>query len=603
MIKRSGWIPSWSPGLLLGGLMLLAGCQPSQWRSAKGQTTLALSTLTDPQTFNYANNQAFPNIFLFAYEGLTRENGKTGAVEPALAESWTISPDKKRIVFTLRPNLKWSDGHPLTAADVVFTYRDIVFDPAVPIDAKDSFRVGRQRLFPQVRQLNDRQVEFLLPEPFAPFLHATSGPPSEGVVILPQHILQETLRTKGADGNLKFLSTWNTDTPPEQIIVNGPYKLVSYRAGQRLIFERNPYYWRKDAQGRQLPYIDRIIWQFIENTDTQLLRFRSGDLDVMGDVRPLRPEYYSLLKKEEQRGNFRLHNGGPWSGFLYLAFNQNQATDQNGKPIVDPIKRRWFTNLAFRQAVAYGIDRGRMNTNIFRGLGSVQHSPISVQSPYWISPQQGLKTYAYDPQTARTLLRSAGFRYDNQGRLLDDQGHRVEFTLLTNAGNKVREAIGSQIKQDLGRLGIQVNFNPINFNTLGEKLSTSRDWEAHMVGFTGGMDPHQAANFWLTTGGSHYFNLQQQPGQSPLRGWQATPAEQDIDRLFIAGAQELDEAKRRAIYADFQRLIQEQLPIILLVNDSALMAARNTIEGLQYSGLPSWGLWNIAELRVGSPEP
>ncbi|MCL6432832.1 MAG: ABC transporter substrate-binding protein [Leptolyngbyaceae cyanobacterium HOT.MB2.61] len=579
-------------------LLLLSGCHPSNFRSRAAQgSQLVLSALTDPKTFNYANNQSFPNIFLFAYEGLTRENGVTGEVEPALAESWEMSADKKQIVFTLRQGLKWSDGHPLTADDVVFTYRDIVANPDIPTDAKDSLRIGPKGLFPQVRKLSDRRVEFLLPEPFAPLLRATSAP--DGVLIMPKHALAETLRTKGSDGNLKFISTWNTDTPPEQIIVNGPFLLESYTAGQRLVFRRNPYYWRKDAQGNSLPYIDRIVWQFVESTDTQLLRFRSGDLDVMGDSRPLRPEYYSLLKREEKRGNFQVYNGGPWSGILYMAFNLNKAQDASGKPIVDPVKSRWFNNLAFRQAVAHAIDRDRINVNLFRGLGVIQNSPISVQSPYFLSPKDGLKVYEYDPQKAKDLLLKAGFQYNHQGQLLDSEGNRVRFTLLTNASNLVRVAIGSQIKQDLARIGIQVDFNAINFNTLGDKISTTRDWDAHIIGFTGGIEPHSSANFWMSNGASHYFNLAPQPGQQPpIQGWQVTDYEKEIDRLFIAGARELDETKRKAIYADFQRLVQEQLPILLLVNDSALMAARHTVDGLKYTGLPSWGLWNIHELRV-----
>ncbi|MDX2239687.1 MAG: ABC transporter substrate-binding protein [Leptolyngbyaceae cyanobacterium bins.302] len=583
-------------------LIPLMGCQPSrlQSRVAPG-SQLVLSALTDPKTFNFANNQTFPSIFLFAYEGLTREDG-SGKILPALAESWTISDDAKRVVFTLRQGLKWSDGEPLTADDVVFTYRDVVFNPDVPTDAKDSIRIGPndrfpEGVFPEIRKVNDRQVEFILPEPFAPFLRATAAP--DGIMIMPKHKLEDALRTKGADGNLKFISTWNTDTPPREIVVNGAYLLDSYTPGQRLVFRRNPHYWRKDAQGQALPRVDRIIWQFIENTDTQLIRFRSGELDVMGDARPLRPEYFSLLKQEDKRGNFQVYNGGPWSGVLYLTFNLNPAKNKDGNPIVDPIKLRWFSNLAFRQAVAHAINRDRINNNIFRGLGIVQNSPISVQSPYFLTPEKGLNVYDYDPEKARQILVDAGFRYNAQKQLLDADGNRVRFSLLTNAGNKVREAIGAQIKDDLSKIGMQIDFTPLNFNVLVEKTSTTRDWDAHIIGFTGGVEPHSSANLWLSTGGSHSFNLKQQPGQPPIQGWQPYEFEQDIDRLMIAGARELDEAKRQAIYADYQRVVQENLPVIFLVNDRALMAARNTISGIQYSGLPSWGLWNIDELKVG----
>jgi peptide/nickel transport system substrate-binding protein len=573
--------------------LTLTGCNPRQFKTDR-TPRLVLSTLTDPATFNYANNQSFPNIFLFCYEGLTHENGQTGEIEPALAEDWTLSPDQKTLVFTLRPGLRWSDGQPLTADDVVFTYRDILFNPAIPIDNRDSVKIGSAGALPTVRKLDDRSVEFTFPEPFAPFLTATAAP--EGMMILPKHALESTLRTKDKDGNLKFLSTWGTDTDPRQIVTNGPYVMESYTAGQRLMFRRNPHYWKHNAQGQALPNIDRIIWQFIENTDTQLLRFRSGDLDVMGDARPMRPEYYALLRREEQRGRFTIQSGGAWSGILYLAFNLNRGQNQAGKPFVDPIKSRWFNTLEFRQAVAYALDRERINTNIFRGLGNIQNSPISVQSPYFAT--EGLKVYDYNVAKAKQLLQSAGFKYDAQGQLFDGAGHRVEFTLLSNAGNKVREAIGAQMIQDLAAIGMKVAFRPINFNTLSEKISGNRDWEAHMIGFTGGVEPNGLANFWTSSGGSHYFNLKQQPGQKPMTGWQQNDWEGEIDRLFIAGAREFDPVKRKQIYAQFQRLTQEQLPIILLVNDSALMAVRDRVKGLKYSGLPSWGLWNIEELTL-----
>lgn len=586
-------------GVAIAPLITLTGCSPSALKTEAAQVSqITLTALSDPKTFNPAFNQEFPNTFLFTQEHLTTENGLTGEIEPALAESWEVSTDKKRVVFTLRPGLKWSDGQPLTADDVVFTFADVLFNPDVPTDYADSLRIGSDRVFPQVRKLDSRRVEFILPEPFSPLIPATSS--HDGIPILPKHILQDSLKSRGPDGNLKFLSTWGTDTDPKQIVVNGPYQMESFDSGQRLVFRRNPYYWRKDAQGNPLPYIDRIVWQFIENTDTQLLRFRSGELDVMGDVRPLRPEYFSLLKREEKRGKFTLYNGGPWSGTTYITFNLSKARDKNNRPFVDPIKSRWFNTVEFRQAIAHAIDRDKMRNNIFRGIGELQNSPISVQSPYYLSPQDGLKTYNYNLDRARQLLQSAGFRYNDQQQLLDADGNRVRFTLLTNSGNKIREAIGAQVKQDLSKIGIQVDFTPISFNTLVDKTSATRDWEAHMIGFTGGIEPHGLANLWTSSGGSHSFNLKQQPGQPSIQNWQPNDWELEIDRLFAAGAREFDDEKRKAIYADFQRIVQEQLPVIHLVNETAIMTVRDRIQGLKYTGLPSWGLWNIQELQVQS---
>ncbi|NJN23951.1 MAG: ABC transporter substrate-binding protein, partial [Acaryochloridaceae cyanobacterium RL_2_7] len=555
--------------LLLGAIALLIvptlwACQP-EWK-AKRRNQLVLSTLSDPKTFNYALNQEFPNIFLFTYEGLTRQDGTTGEILPALAESWEVSADRTQITFTLRPNLKWSDGHPLTADDVVFTYRDIIFNPEIPTDASDSLRIGIERQFPTIKKLDSRRVQFTTPEPFSPFLRTTVGPP-DGVAILPKHRLEESIKTKGSDGNSTFISTWGTDTPPQDIIGNGPYVMERYDVGQRVVFRRNPHYWRRDDEGTQLPYIDRIIWQVIENTDTQLLSFRSQDLDVMGDSRPLRPEYYSLLKSEEDLFGHRLLVGGPWSGTTFLAFNLNQGLSPKGEPLVNPIKSKWFRDRRFRQAIAHSIDRGKMVNNLFQGLGVIQNSPISVQSPYFRSPEQGLKTYDYSPEKAKQLFEAAGFQYDAEAKLKDADGKPVQFSVLTNSGNKLREAIGAQIKEDLRKVGVQVDFTPIAFNTLVNKITVTRDWETHIIGFTGGIEPHSGANLWTSNGGSHLFNLAEQPGQPPLKGWQRSDWEHRIDDLFVQGAQTFEEEKRHEIYGEFQQIVQEQVPMIYLVNE------------------------------------
>ncbi|MBD1866577.1 ABC transporter substrate-binding protein [Cyanobacteria bacterium FACHB-471] len=591
------WLGRSLPLVLLIAL-LLSGCRSLIAETkASNLSQIVLTSLQDPATFNPMLNQEFPSIFLFSFRGLTTEDGETGEVKPDLAESWEISEDGRRVVFTLREGLRWSDGEPLTADDVVFTIQDVILNEKIPTDNKDDLRIGANGEFPQVQKLSDRQVEFLLPEPYAPLLRALNGPPT-GVVILPKHILQESVETLDSQGNSLFTSTWATNTDPTKVVVNGPYKMERYTPGERLTFERNPYYWEKDAAGQQLPYIDRIVWQFMESTDTQLLSFRSGDLDAIGDVRPLRPEYFELLKREEERGKFTVYSGGEWSGTTFITFNLNRGKNAQGQPLVDPIKSRWFNTLEFRQAIAHAINRPRMINNIFRGISKPQDSPISVQSPYYLSPEQGLKVYDYDLDKARQLLQSVGFSFNAEGQLFDADGNRVRFSFLTNSGNEIREAIGSQIRADLAQIGIQVDFRPISFNTLITRVTTTRDWECFMIGFTGGIDPHSGANLWTSKGGSHMFNLGPQPGEPQITGWQPNDWELEIDRLFTAGARELDESKRQEIYGNFQRIVQEQLPVIHLIHEIALVAVRDRIQGLKYTGLPSWGLWNIQELKV-----
>ncbi|MHC5858044.1 ABC transporter substrate-binding protein [Nostoc sp.] len=577
----------WLPIILTSvTALILTACNPTNFKSAAAQVPqLVTAILSDPKTFNYPLSQEFPNVFSLIYEGLITQNPITAKVEPALAESWQISDDKLKIIFTIRQGLKWSDGQPLTVDDVVFTYNDIYLNEAIPTDVRDSLRIGKSRKLPTVRKVDERRVEFSVPEPFRPFLLSTGSP------ILPAHTLQQSVKTKDQDGKPTFLTKWGVDTPPDQIIVNGPYKIDRYDTSQRVVFRRNPYYWRKDAQGNSQPYIERVIWQIVESTDTSLLQFRSGGLDTVG----VSPDYFSLLKVQEKQGNFKIYNGGPTSSTSFVLFNLNKGK-RDGKPLVDPVKSGWFNNVQFRQAIAYAIDRQTMINNTFRGLGVAQDSPISVQSPYYLSAKEGLKVYDYDVQKAKELLFKAGFKYNNN-QLVDAQGNRVRFSLLTNAGNKIREAMGSQIKQDLSKIGIQVDFTPLAWNTFTDKVSNSLNWEASLMGLTGGLEPNDGANVWAPEGGLHMFNQKPQVGQKPIQGWEVAPWEAEIGNLYIQAARELDEAKVKAIYVETQRITQENLPFIYLVNPYAMSAVRNRFEGIKFSALGG-AFWNIEQIKV-----
>lgn len=566
------------------------GGQELKQKEAQG-AQLVLSTLGDFKTFNYAFNGEFPSIFLFTAEGLIGENGETAEIEPAQAESWQISEDKKKIVFTLREGLKWSDGEPLTADDVVFSYNDVYLNEKIPTDIRDVLRIGKDGKFPTVKKLDDRRIEFSTPAPFAPFLRVT------GIGILPKHILQDAVNTTGPDGNPKFLSTWTTATDPKQVVVNGPFMLESYTPSQRYIFRRNPYYWKKDQQGNAQPYIDRLVLQIVESQDNEMIKFRSGELDMLGAMSTLRSEDFSLLKQEEKRGDFEIQMGGQRPGVNYISFNLNTGKRKDGRPLVDPIKSRWFNTKEFRQAVAYAINRDKMVNNVFRGLAQTQNSPVSVQSPYYLSPKEGLKTYDYDPEKSKALLKSVGFKYSDRGELLDADGNRVRFTLITNAENKTRVAMGSQIKQDLAGIGIQVDFSPTAFTNVIEKLDTSLDWECYLLGFTGGVEPNDGFNIWNPDGGSHTFNQGPKPGSPPIIGREVSDWERQIGNLYIQGAQELDEAKRKAIYAQTQQLTQENLPFIYLINPIAMAAVRNRVEGVKYTALGQ-AYWNLPEQKI-----
>ena len=254
--------------------------------------------------------------------------------------------------------------------------------------------------------------------------------------------------------------------------------------------------------------------------------------------------------------------------------------------------------MAFRQAVAYAIDRERMKNNIYQGLGELQHSPIAVQSPYYLSPEEGLKVYSYDRLKAKQLLLDAGFQYKSKQELVDWDGHRVEFTVMVKSEDKSRLDAAVQIQQDLSKIGIKADLQVLNFNVVLKKLLSSRDWECYVGAFSAGLvEPHLVFPFWYSGGSFHQFNQGTQPGESPLKGWEVSDWEREIDSLFAAGVKELDVSKRKAIYNRFQQIVAEELPVFFLVNSLSFQAMRDRVENSKFSALGG-AFWNIDEFRI-----
>jgi peptide/nickel transport system substrate-binding protein len=577
--------------ILLGailGLVAIQSCS-SNWLTKKemSQTSyLTTSELNDPATFNPVVGSDAHAVLGLIYEGLITQNGETGELEPGIADSWEFSSDQRHLRFHLRPNARWSDGVSLTADDVIFSFRNIYFNESIPNNMQDILRIGEERRFPQVRKVSKSQVEFVTQEPFAPLLRYVGG-----IRLLPKHVLEDTVNTFDEEGRLKFISVWGTNTPPEEIVTNGSYRLLRFYPGERVILERNPYYWRKDIAGKSQPYIDRIVIPIVGSTDNSLMQFRSGGLDMVS----LTPNFFALMKQEEKRGNFTIYNGGPSPATHFIAFNLNQGT-RNGKPVVDPIKSRWFNTLEFRQAIAYAIDRETMVNNIFQGLATLQNSSIHQRSPYYISSELKLPVYNYDPGRARHLLKQGGFHYNSQGQLEDSDGNQVRFSLITSSDNRIREQIAVHIKQDLAAIGIDVDFQILSFSALMTKLLRNLDWDAYILHFVGGgMEPDSVRNVWSVNGTLHTFNQNAFYG-SPLEGRTIQAWERKIDSLYVQASQEIDEDKRRELYDQTQILAQEYLPFIYLVNPLSFSAIRNNVKNVRFSGV-SWRLWNAYELK------
>ncbi|GAB4340644.1 MAG: ABC transporter substrate-binding protein [Candidatus Abyssubacteria bacterium] len=537
---------------------------------------IVLSQLAGPKGFNpvIAQETSTTAVTQYIFEGLTRVSGITNEVEPALAKGWEVSEDGLTWTIYLREDVKWNDGVRFTADDVVFTYEQLVYNKDIPSSSRDIFTIEGKEF--EVTKVDEFTVTFRTPVIFAPFLRGLAQE------ILPKHVLEKSVR----EGT--FNSTWGVDSRPETIVGTGPFMLERYESGQRVLLKRNPYYWKTDAQGNRLPYLDGIIILIVPDLDVALLKFQEGELDVYG----LRGTDYPKLKPLEQQKGFTVYRTGPDFGTNFVVFNQNpEKNPETGRPYLAPKKLKWFTNVKFRQAVAYALDRQGMIDTVLNGLGYPQYSPLSPSAGFFYNPD--VVKYPYDPERARKLLAETGFSDKNgDGFVEDPAGNTVEFNLYTNAENTVRMQIASIIKDDLEEIGMKVNFTALEFNNIVDKLMATFDWEGILLGLTGGTEPHFAKNVWHSSGQLHEWYPRQ---KKPATEWEAR-----IDEIFEQAVQTLDRQERKRLYDEWQLIVSQQVPVIYTVLPEVILAVRNRFGNL-YPTAFGGALHNIEEMYIVQP--
>ncbi|WP_456342904.1 ABC transporter substrate-binding protein [Thermovibrio sp.] len=529
--------------------------------------TLYTATSSDPKTFNLvvAHETSSTEAVGELFEGLTEIDVKTLKPAPALAESWEFKDGGLRWIFHLRKGVNWFDGREFTADDVVFTYNNIYFNPKIPNSTKDTFLIDGE--LPKVRKIDRYTVEFLLPQPFAPLLYSLGAP------IFPKHVVEKPVK----EG--RFMEFWTVSTPPEKLIGTGPYRLVKYAPGQYLVYERNKNYWKKDEWGNTLPYVDRKIKFILPDANTQLLKFKAGELDFYS----IRGDDYPELKKGERNGDYTIYNLGPSLTADFICFNQN--------PKALP-KWKWelFSNRKFRWAISHAVDRKGIILTVYNGLGYPVYAPVTPANKLYWSPDY--PKFPYDLKKAKELLTEIGLKDRNgDGWLETPDGHRVEINLLTNSNNPARVQIGAILKYDLKKLGIKVNFQPLDFNTLVEKLLHTHDFDAVIIGLTGSVDPNGGRNVWMSSGQLHMWN----PGQKkPATKWEA-----EIDRLFEEAARTLDFKKRVELYKKAYYIIAYEQPLIYVAAPLVLEAARNRLKNYYPT---VWGTYKPERIFIGNSQ-
>jgi peptide/nickel transport system substrate-binding protein len=515
------------------------------------------SQVSDPRTFNpiLAQETSSTGPLGSVFDGLVEDNGETTETEPALAESWTVSPDGKTWTFVLRQGLQWYDGQPLTADDVVFTF-GVIFDKAIPNSLADVLSINGKPI--QVRKVDARTVQFITPEPFGPFLRAIS------VSIVPRHKLEDAYKSG------RFQQTWGINTSPKDIVGSGPYIMTEYRPAELIRYVRNPHYWKVDGQGHRLPYIDSIALRIVPDQNAQRLLFQSKSTDSYG----VRPKEYAAFKRDEKAGNYTVFDGGPTFGTEFLVFNENP---RGGMP---DYKLKWFQNQKFRQAVSYATDREAIINQVFAGHAVPQYGPESPADKFFFDPH--VMQYPYSLTKAAQVLAEAGFKKGADGVLRDADGHPVQFVVSTNSDNPDRVAIGNIMRQDLAQLGMQVTLVPESFNTLVAKLVESYKWETMVLGLTGGIEPHNGQNVWRSSGSLHMWYPKE---PKPATQWEA-----QIDRYFNLAATTVDQNRRRDYYYQYQAIVAEEVPVVYTAIPNAYVAVRNKFGNIHFTafGGPFW---------------
>ena len=526
--------------------------------------TFVSSTIGEgPKTFNPFNTKdnISAQMSEIMYDGLVTTNPVTGETIPKLAKSFSVNG--KEYIVNLRHGLKWSDGKPITADDVVFTWQNIIFDGFGNTSTRDSVMIDGK--LPTVEKIDDYTVKFVTPEPFAPFLRMLSSP------IAPKHIFQPAV-SRGREYFDGFLST---NTNPKEFVTSGAFRLKEYVPAQRVVFERNPNYYEINKDGKKLPYLDKLVYLIVGDINNQVLKFEGGELDEIS----LQGANVARFKEMEKHSDFSVFNIGPDTGTMYLSMNMNNRKNEKGKYYVDQKKQVWFQDKNFRQAVDYALDRKNMVFNIANGLGYPLFTPETLNS---IFLNKNLKPYDKNIEKSKELLKKSGFTWDKAGHLIDRFGNHVEFDLYTNAGNTEREAIGVMVKQDLEDLGMKVNFKPIEFNSLVNKLMASLDWDMVIMGFTGSpLEPNGGKNVWLSDGTLHIFNQRlERDANSPRYAF-----EKRIDYLYTQGALATKFEDRKKYYDEYQAIVYDEKPLIYIYSPIRIVALRNKFKNIYPTSL------------------
>src|SRR5258708_20145133 len=504
-------------------------------------------------------------------------NRASQQTEPALAKSWTVSKDGRVFMVKLRHGLRFSDGQPFDADDVLFSFK-LYLDEKIHSPQRDLLVVGGKPI--DVQKIDPYTVRFTLAKPYA-----AAERIFDGLAMMPRHLLEK------AYGEDKFASTWTLTTPPAELTGLGPFRLKEYVPGQKIVLHRHPYYWKADRSKNRLPYLDELVFLFVGNEDAQTIRFQAGDTDI---ISRFSAENYSLLSKEAASRGTELFDLGPSLEYNFLVFNLNDLSSKNLGKIA--AKQAWFQDLKFRLAVSSAIDREGIVKLVYSGRAVPLWGNVRPSTNAWLDAT--LPHPARSLDKARELLKSAGFSWRGDGRLMDRQGQPVEFSIIASSSNAQRSKMATIIQDDLSQLGMDVHVVPLEFRAVVDRVFQSYDYEASIMGLGGGdADPNPEMNVWMSNGGTHLWHL----GESkPATEWEA-----QIDQLMQKQMVQLKYKERKHLYDQVQELVAANVPYVFLATPDILVGAKKKLANFKPAILDPNTLWNVEELYFvsanGSP--
>ncbi len=501
----------------------------------------------EPKTFNpiQVADDASEKIRYLTGGVLIRLNRQTQALEPGLATSWRVSKDGRSITFHLRKGLRFSDGTAFTSEDVAYTMR-LLMDPELHSPTGDAFRSSQGTI--GIQTPSGEIVTITFPAPVS-----------------------------GLERLFDQVAILSAHSPQKEMAVLGPFYVSEYKAGSYVQLRKNPNYWKHDARGHALPYLDGIRLDIQRNRDIELLRFRRGELQL---INRLDAEYFQRLQQENPGA---ARNAGAGLDAEEMWFNQSPIA-----PLPE-YKKQWFRMTEFRRAVSAAINREDISRIVFAGYAKPAYGPVSPANRFWFN--SALPQPKYDPQAALRLLAEAGFRFENK-ELRDRAGNRVEITVVTNSGNAVREKMATMIQQDLSQIGIKVNVVTLDFPSVIERITRTFDYEACLGGLVNtDLDPNGQMNVWLSSAENHQWN--------PSQKTPATPWEAEVDRLMQEQAVALRDKDRKKAFDRVQQIAYEQQPFIYLINGDALSAISPSVVGAAPVVLNPQAFWNADVLRLG----